>query len=700
MPHQSDKLGTQVWLEPADDEQRIERLFELVVEGGHRWVRLFINWVWIEEQPGEWDFSLYDKAFAAAASRGILIKATLTANTPPWHLGSPGMLHTFNGFLNERHQKAAEDYIKNVVVRYRDNDALGQWIIWNEPRFYCENSELTLKKWKTWLAEKYANDLSALNKRWRTGYEDFQEIPVPEEVPHPDASNMNSGGRAWLSYRPSLDWLQFLTGWLSEQLRWVAEQLRQHDPKTTLCVNPTENIANQPSGATDLDAISSIVDVIGASYHPAYSFTFAKPSDFPGLMAAGIRQQLAMPSTKEAEVTEVQSGNTFSSSTKAAEPSPPELARYYLASLAAGARSVTGWCFNSRHYDYEAGDWSLLNDDDSRSPRFEMVKRLAETLSSSMSVTGDWNSHPADGYIIADPVSQAIELVDITTMTSLPGRHPADSACGAGIMASSLMNRSVLPDLTRVDFLPRSGAGKFLILPHTVAWKESWGEAILEFAHTGGTVLWDGIGGRKDEDAHLYRPWPAGNFAQKAGLKVLGITSQANGFPFSYRTYESSRFLGARAKQEFDHVHWEAHDDYLFDDDLSPVFLSRTYGKGKLIYSRGMLAPSIVYEDSFRTHAPGMLTDLLGLSQVVHSRPRLVMAENEGILLPVSTKTGPVYVVLANSIRALVREGCQIILPKGRWHDDWSNRSWNLATEEIKSIPLPDGIMILRQQAD
>ena len=75
-------------------------LFAQAAESGLGWVRLFLMWPWIEEGPGTWNFGVFDLAFDAAVRHGVRIKATLTANSGPWWLGTPSMLHSHTGFLS------------------------------------------------------------------------------------------------------------------------------------------------------------------------------------------------------------------------------------------------------------------------------------------------------------------------------------------------------------------------------------------------------------------------------------------------------------------------------------------------------------------------------------------------------------------------------------------------------------------------
>ncbi len=144
---------------------------------------------------------MFDDAFNAAEKNNIRIKATLTANSGVWHAGVPSRLHTFCGFLSERHWKKAEEYIRKAVTRYAKHPALGQWILWNEPSGGHDRTAKTLSLWRKWLEQKYNSDIHRLNERWHAGFEDFRQIPFPEDVLNP----LKNESDVWVSYAPWLE---------------------------------------------------------------------------------------------------------------------------------------------------------------------------------------------------------------------------------------------------------------------------------------------------------------------------------------------------------------------------------------------------------------------------------------------------------------------------------------------------------------
>ena len=66
-----ESLGCQIWLEPSDSAERVDLLFRRGAESGLGWARIFLMWPWLEPVPGEWNFDLFDHAFASAARHGL-----------------------------------------------------------------------------------------------------------------------------------------------------------------------------------------------------------------------------------------------------------------------------------------------------------------------------------------------------------------------------------------------------------------------------------------------------------------------------------------------------------------------------------------------------------------------------------------------------------------------------------------------------
>ena len=101
-------IGAEVWIEPGQTPEQIDGWFSLAANNGMRSVRLFLMWNYIEKQPGEFDFSLYDTAFAAANRHKVRIEATLCAiHGPAWlRKNSGGGRSSTNSSIQNRYLSA------------------------------------------------------------------------------------------------------------------------------------------------------------------------------------------------------------------------------------------------------------------------------------------------------------------------------------------------------------------------------------------------------------------------------------------------------------------------------------------------------------------------------------------------------------------------------------------------------------------
>lgn len=683
-------FGCQVWVEPHESAARVDLLFARLADAGLGWARLFLMWPWIEEQPGAWDFGVFDMCFDAAARHGVRIKATLTANSGPWHIGTPSVLHSHTGFLRAEQRAPMRRYIEQCVSRYAGHPGLGQWILWNEPTGGRERTPESLQSWQHWLGGSYGT-IEALNRRWRTGYADFAAVPFPEEIPHP----MHQGS-FWNSYRPWLDDYRHRAAWLNSELQWIASEVRRLDPETDLCVNPTSILSNQAADGTDIEGMGRIVNVIGASYHPAWHFTYADRQDFPALMVAGVRLEAVYPTVGRVEVTEVQSGNTLNSSHMPRSVSPGELARFYLAGLAAGAESVTGWLLNVRSIDFEAGDWGLLDNRDEPSARSRMLRRLHDRLDAAATRTGPWSAAPTTAWLPYDLAAQAIEAVEAAG-AQVPGRLGGDSAHGLALLAAQALRAGLTPTPVRLDLLPNRPArpGELVIVSHLVAWEEADAARLLDFAHAGGVLLIDATSGRKTADAALHRPWP-GLLAERLGFYVADLESRPEGYGLLLDGLPAGRWLLARAQFHLDaDAGWRAWPELRFDGDGAPCVFERAYGAGRVLAARGLLGPSLV-------HAPECAAAVRylvgGAGAAVRSPLRLVAGHPAAFALPVQAAHGSLTALFAPD--TLDRSGRPIVLqaPAGRYVDLFDESDYTVGAGGELALHMPDGVALLWQE--
>ena len=678
-------LGSQIWIEPDDSPERVEFLVRQAAESGIGWLRTFLMWPWIEEKPGQWDFAVFDALFDACAKYDVKVKATLTANSGPWHIGTPLLLHSHTGILEESQWPAIERYVEQCVTRYGRHPALGQWILWNEPAGAWDKSEEARRHWQAYCKETYAGDIGALNRRWRTGYPDFDAVQFPEEIARPEHKNNN-----WRSYRPYMDYARFNARWLEWELQQIQDLVRKYDSNTPTCINPTPLLNSGMLSGIDQNELAKIVRDVGASYHPAWSFTFTGRERFPALMAAGVKKTASHPNVQRVEVTEVQTGNTLNSSNKPCNVEPDELARFYLSGIFAGADTVTGWLLNCRSYDFEAGDWGLLDNNDQASPRSEMTLRVQKTLERVHETVGEFTPAESDVLVAFDGDSQCVELADSMNGGTVPGRQGDDGALGQAMLTVLLMEGGANASMCRLCDIPENGEGRVLVLSHLVAWSEENARRILRFAESGGTVAMDCTSGRKTPDAWLYRPWPGG-LAQEIGMISDGLETDPNGYEISLFGRPAGKWLLTRLVPRFsENAPWKAWDELRYTKDGEPCVWERPFGAGRFVLVNGLLGPSLLYHPE-KDMAARYLLQKITERNLCAVRP----ASHQGgaFALPVRCDNGSLTAIFAD--RTQGKKNLRILAAPGEYTDLWTGETVTVPQCGEISLPAEDGIVLL-----
>jgi hypothetical protein len=588
----STRFGIQVWIENGDSQERVRFLLNQASSLGFDHVRLFLMWPMIEPKPGTWNFEVFDRAFDVARELKLGVRPTLTANSGPWHIGTPSVLHSQTGLLDASQLVPVREYIGQCVRRYHSHPSLQQWILWNEPLDVGLRTPAYLQFWRTWLKNRYEGNIDALNLRWRTGFTSFEVVPVAEEVAHPLHRDL-----FWNSYRPFLDDYRCRTAWLAAQIKQVSDFVREHDAHTPTCVNPAAVLFNQMEFGTDFRQLGAVVDTVGASYHPSWHFDFAKSADYSKLVAVGIGLQQSELSQNQTEVTELQSGPNIDGSFRPWSPSPADLCQLYLAAAIAGAPSITGWQLNTRQQDFESGDWSLLNQLDNIGTRAQALQRLMRTIRKAQQQTGPWSPVTPNVLVCVDSASQAIDAVQSRfSSKEIPGRRANDAPHGASLLTAGLLGRQIPTRLQRLEQIPvETSTPLTVVVSHCQVIEDAVASTLLKLASNGSTIVIDGLSGRRDADARLTRNAPSG--FQDLGVVLDDFEVHCDGFTLSKPDgSDPVQTVLTRALYSLDAA-WTPVGHMTYRDG-SPAAYSRKHGEGQIVLLRFDLLASIAAAQS------------------------------------------------------------------------------------------------------
>jgi hypothetical protein len=370
------------------------------------------------------------------------------------------------------------------------------------------------------------------------------------------------------------------------------------------------------------------------------------------------------------------------------------VARFYLAGLAAGAESVTGWCLNARSHDFEAGDWGLLDNQDRPSGRSRMLAALAARLEAAYERTGSWSAAPPRAIVAVSPGAQALEAVE-ERGTVVPGRLAHDGAHGAALLAVRLLEGGMAAGMVPVAALPRAAGqrGDLLVLSHVVGWERETAARIAGFAASGGCVVLDATCGRKTLDGTLQRPWPGG-LAEEIGLEVVDLETRPDGYELRLYGEPAGRWPLARIRAQLDpSAGWRAWEELRYAGDGEPCVWERPVGEGRIVVVRGMLGPAQVHGRS--RAAARYILDRAGGAARGAVRP--VGGHWATVALPVAVEYGTLTIVLAPE--RCEREGRALTLGArpGRYVELWTDMAVECGPDGELALGAEDGIALLWQ---
>lgn len=682
------RLGTQVWFESTDTRARVDALLDRAVAIGFGQIRIFLMWPWIQAQsPDAFDFRLWDDVFDSAHERQLGVKATLTANSGPWWMGTGSVLHSHTMVLEEAWWPSVDAYVGACVDRYADHPALRQWIVWNEPGAPFDLDPAPIRptdagaSWHELLERRYGT-IGELNSRWRTGFTSFADVPFWEDTHHRAHRRW-----PWRSFGPLMMDAELRATLLEQQLGRIIARIQARDAETPLCLNPNQTLVNHAASGIRITGLSQLVDVLGASFHAPWAFGYARPEDHAPLVTAGLGL-LASAGAKEVEVTEFQTGNTFYAGTHAIGADAASVAASHLQPLLAGAASVTGWCFNTRTRDFEAGEWGLLEDDDRLGPRAGAVQHVREVIAQLDALIGEWHQAQPLAAVLMSVEDHALQFCLSQVSQSRWGTDPDAGAHAAALTTIALERLGFPTELAMADQLADSGSRSLIVATHMTAWTRDVGHMLLERAARGATVIVDATSGQFDEDAALHKPWP-GVLADHIGARSAGLDTARSGDP-AWDVYLHGGRLGVvegvRSRIDILDPAWSASPGLNFSDG-TPIVWSRAWGGGRIVLCGASIGLSLI-----RGHRLAATAVLHACAGVPEGEPRPMSPDTQleivngpggqGIGVfgpPAPGRTGPIAVAVQ----------------PGRYLDLWTGRSQTVGHARLLQLDAPDGIALL-----
>ncbi len=499
------RVGTEFFLNRTETKESVERHFRLMHETGLTLVRIFVIWDDVERTPDHWDFTGYDWIYDAAAKSGIKIVATLCAEDPPGWMKKTPFYHNRTNLNDSEIRKHAAIYIEKVVRRYRNHPAQGVWLLMNEPTKY-DTEPATLQAFGDWLHAKYGT-VDELNKHWFRPLTDFSDVQItPEHL-----------SEYWTDYYPIVDWREFNIDNLVEQLLWIKGQIQALDTS-----HPTHINVTAPTGGAygqDVWKEKRIVDILGASIHPAWLFPpTAKPSEYGDYFAYRLDLIGTVAGNQPWWVTELQSGPTIFTGRFPLNPTPGDMTHWLWDAFGAGSKGVIFWLWHPRVGGTEAGEWGLVSLNGTPSERLPAVKAVVEGLKRN-TYLAEAKPQPARVAILYNRETAILDSLDGRTQHR--GEEVEESLLGCYLA----LHRAHVPiQFVDIEQLKKTLPANIAVLyiPYSYAIDDPGVAALREFVNKGGTLWADGLTAWKNEYGEI-RPTIPGGLSDLFGVEASDI---------------------------------------------------------------------------------------------------------------------------------------------------------------------------------
>ncbi len=281
-------VGTEYYRPPAPPPQFWDEDFRRISAIGMSLIRVWYSWNWVETLPNRYEFDDLDLLFDLAAKHGLKVWIDAPLGThmacPAWMLrqhpdmrvvwrdGSVqqdragafaphgSMTHNFD---HPRWRVYVERYIRQLVPRYKDHEAMGIWgtwdgiglaSAWTAPEPYPPYNDYTIAKYKDWLYQRYT--LDELNQYLLRRYRSWEDVDAPRSK------------EALVEMRL---YLQFHYENMADHLGWMADLVDRLDGKH----EQRSHGGSYP--APHHETVSPQVDSWGLSHHSANRLTTDEP---------------------------------------------------------------------------------------------------------------------------------------------------------------------------------------------------------------------------------------------------------------------------------------------------------------------------------------------------------------------------------------------------------------------------------------
>ena len=520
-------LGPQFYFEPSRPLDDLLHDMHVAKRLGFNSLRFQEHWCLDERVEGHIDLSKIETLLEEAERLGLYVHFCVTMEQAPAWLwrkypdcrmvystgdrhedptqyrlpydGKPGPCWDHPGA-----RAAAIRFIAKLAQRLGRYDNILEWNINQEIGFWPLHPSMmrpstlgfcycpyTLASFRDWLKKKYG-DLDALNRAWRTGYGDWEEVEPPrlfDRVP---------------SY---IDWRYFMDDvYVPRHLRWKAETFRANDPKRRPIFAHIGGVT--PGRGCDWRWAKE-VEVFGSSCYPTgvfHEWDAGYPA--PGRPVSReecIRQEVllitlmydyvrcAAGPKRRVAAAEFQGGPKR---WLGRVPSPDDIRRWVLAALSSGIQELYFWNLRSEIFWDEAYGFGLLDSRGDSTARAREAGRLAKSINRHAELFHSGRVPKADVAILINEdlwhfmQARGVHQENLDSHLSYTIRGIYKMLWDAGVWIDFVEAKEIT--------LESLNGYKLIIMPFPLAMDDDVFDLLKNYVSSGGVLLSEACPGRHD----------------------------------------------------------------------------------------------------------------------------------------------------------------------------------------------------------
>jgi len=453
-------IGAQVFIEPGQTDEETEQWFRVMKENGMTICRIRMFEVYMHNEDGSWDFSLFDRAFRLAEKYDIKVMGTFFPETEKTDIGGwkfPSDSAQLTSFAV---------YIRELVMHFRQFKSLYAWVLINEPGGGLKDN--------------------AFSKQMRSNWD--RDHPVPEYL---------ENGYPVLVDLQDYRFRMYMTSWM---LNWIAGEIRKYDREVGIHVNNHAMFSNFQE--YDFPYWRTFLTSLGGSAHAAWHFGQFCRREYALAMSANSEILLSGAGQLPWLMTEIQGGNNIYSSYDPMCPTREEITQWLWMVIGSEGKGGIFWTLNPRSSGIESGEWALLDFQNQPTERVEAIAKVSRCLKDHPEIFDNIKKTDPGIDLLYIRESEWAENVITrglpaatdgrkTGLTDLIGYFQALSE--SGITAN-------IKEFAEYDFSLRDYKGKTIILANQIALSSEHVKKLETFEEQGGRLIVDGLTGYYDEN--------------------------------------------------------------------------------------------------------------------------------------------------------------------------------------------------------